>query len=223
MAVVGFITIAVQVMATLPLVFRAHRLLLPETAVPHRVLSKGFAAPATYLGISIFLFSMNNLDFMFCLLGNSQRGPGLMAAYVLSFMACLLWIRIIAVFPALSVGDSEATLGDAVERIKGRTFQVALTLALGLFPIVLILYPGSYAILVALLRKIGGPANASAISDTVGFALHSFIFIVTWVLVASVGSSLYHGRIGQDRAPDIATDPDQPVQIHMSKAWKAEN
>jgi len=220
MAVVDFLTVAVKVIAASPLVFLSHRILFPEMTVARRKRTNIVLNASKYLGISMFLFSMNDFGFIFCVLGDSERGPGLVATYIISLITCLLWVRIIAIFPALSVGGDKTTLSSAVKSVKGRFFQIALVLGVTIIPVTFILRPVFYFWLILLIRRFSAPTNLNLLSDAAWYASYSLVFILTWVLVAVVGSHLYHDSLGRNWAAEIERDPEESDWIYNPRARK---
>lgn len=198
--------VAAEVLATMPLVFLAHRKLLPAFHAQTYQSMNVPAAVIRYLAVALGLYSANNVGFFFCLFGDSANGPGLWLCRVMTVVVCLFWLRLIAFFPSLALGLMQDRPKLPEEIVKGRLFQTALILGLAMAPLYLLKLDVTYWISLILLYLLHVPAGDEFIRNAVWYFLHRFVFVMTWVFIAVIGSKLLDRRIGSD--PEFSTlDP----------------
>jgi len=225
---VNFALVATEVVATLPLVFMIPRLLLPEFMTRRRSAARTALAVLRYLALAMMLYGTANLGFFLCLLGDSTHGPGYVLETIAWLVACALWLRMIVLFPAIAIG-APASIGEAVARLKGRFWQGALALGLAILPLVVLqtdffyqsilsgisfqqLQGGDKLVNWQLSRLLGVTVTWTGQIDTPWFRqelwllLQRLEFIMTWVMVAVMGSRLYRASEERVQAREAPLD-----------------
>ncbi|GGF26466.1 hypothetical protein GCM10011611_35640 [Aliidongia dinghuensis] len=209
---INFAMVAAGVVATMPLVFTAHRRLLPTLYAERRLTMNTAAAATLYLAFALGLYCANNIGFFFCLFGDSASGPGLILCDIATIVVCLIWLRQVAFFPSLALGltPSRAKLPERI--VKGHFWQIALTLGIAIAPLYILRLETVYYVVVAILRMVHLPIHLRIFQVIVWAFLHRLVFVLTWLFIAVAGSSLLYRRIESDpEFHDLApSDPDNP-------------